>query len=325
MKRFADVHSATSPRSLSRITSSNPRVWADSSQVRFIAQERILVPVNWQAAWRASRTYPSLTPSPQCLESAVSAMRSLGRPLDGPAHMPPPLRTITMRSVQLGAWLASTSSSILRRTCSESWGTGTCNAAASRWIRAQWRSHAKGTPSAMRSVLKTPQPESSGEADRDIHRGDDQLGDLPESLDVEGVIRAQELEQVDARQVAGRVVQVDVLGAVRDDRSSNDIRMVAGLGQVVRGLESARLDRDHADGLVGVVPRSATYDAEKLSVLRGKAEPDQGAELAQRPADDPQIKARTVGAVADLGAILADIAEAVRLGSTLIDPARDAQ
>src|SRR5664280_260599 len=56
-------------------------------------------------------------------------MRSLGRPLDGPAHMPPPLRTITMRSVQLGAWLASTSSSILRRTCSESWGRGTCNAA----------------------------------------------------------------------------------------------------------------------------------------------------------------------------------------------------
>ena len=118
MNRFADVHSATSPRSLSRITSSKPRACADSSQVRFIAQERILVPVNWQAAWRASRTYASLTPSPQCLESAVSPIRSLARPLDGPAHMPPPLRTIAMRSVQLGAWLASTSSSILRRTAS---------------------------------------------------------------------------------------------------------------------------------------------------------------------------------------------------------------
>jgi hypothetical protein len=38
-----------------------------------MAQERILVPANGQAAWRASWKYASLTLSPQSFESAVSA------------------------------------------------------------------------------------------------------------------------------------------------------------------------------------------------------------------------------------------------------------
>src|SRR6185312_14674436 len=52
-----------------------------------------------------------------------------------------------------------------------------------------------------------------GEADRDVHRGDDQLRDFREPRGVEGVVVAQELEQVDAGQVATGVVQVDVLTA----------------------------------------------------------------------------------------------------------------
>ena len=84
MKMLADVHSATSPRSLSRITSSKPRCWAFSSQVRFIAQERILAPANSQAAWRACGLYASLTPWPHSLVSAVSAITSLARPFEGP-------------------------------------------------------------------------------------------------------------------------------------------------------------------------------------------------------------------------------------------------
>ena len=116
MKIFADVHSETSPRSLSRITSSKPRHCADSSQVRFIAHERIFVPAKGHAAYRAFGWYASFTPSPQSFDSAVSAIRSLSRPLDGPAHMPPPLRTTTRRNVQLGARLASTNSTSFRRT-----------------------------------------------------------------------------------------------------------------------------------------------------------------------------------------------------------------
>src|SRR5580658_7989372 len=100
-KILADVHSATSPRSFSRITSSKPRLCAVSAQVRLVAQERILVPANGLAAWRPLAWYASLTPLPHCLESAVRAMTSQSLPLDGPAHMPPPLRTITRRRVQL--------------------------------------------------------------------------------------------------------------------------------------------------------------------------------------------------------------------------------
>src|ERR1035437_1814858 len=84
-KMLAEVHSATLPRSLGRITSAKPRDWANSSQVRFMAQERILVPANGHAAWRASRTYARLTPSPHCFESAVRALRSLGRHTEGSA------------------------------------------------------------------------------------------------------------------------------------------------------------------------------------------------------------------------------------------------
>src|ERR1035438_2233332 len=87
-------------------------------------------------------------------------MRSAGRPVDGPGHMPPGLRTITRRRVALRAWLASTSSSNWRPTFSGPVGRGTWRAAASREMRAQWRSKANRTPSATRIVVKTPQPES---------------------------------------------------------------------------------------------------------------------------------------------------------------------
>src|ERR1035437_1607602 len=130
----------------------------EPSQVH--GQERILVPANGHAAWRAARTDASLTPSPHCFESAVRAIRSLGRPTEGSAHIPGPLRTIASRSAALYAWLASTSSSSFRRTSPASSGMGMWNAAASRRIRAQWRSKANSTPSATRKVVKTPHPES---------------------------------------------------------------------------------------------------------------------------------------------------------------------
>ena len=86
---------------------------------------------------------------------------SLGRPLPGPSHMPPRFRTTTTRSVELNALLASTRRSRSRRMASGSSGSGTCMAFASRDMRAQWRSQANSTPSATRSVLKIPQPESN--------------------------------------------------------------------------------------------------------------------------------------------------------------------
>ena len=52
-----------------------------------------------------------------------------------------------------------------------------------------------------------------GEGDRDIHGCNDELDRLDEPLHVEGVIGAQELQQVQAGQVARRIVQAHVLRA----------------------------------------------------------------------------------------------------------------
>ncbi len=164
-----------------------------------------------------------------------------------------------------------------------------------------------------------------GEADRDVHRGDDELGDPLEPLDIEGVVIAEELQQVDARQVAGRVVQVDVLAAIRDHRPADDVGVVARLGEVVGGLESARLAGNQPDGLVLVVPGGRRDDREQLPLLGGQAEADPGSELTQRPAGDPQVEAGAVGAVAGRRPVLADIAEAPRLGAGLVDPAGNAE
>src|ERR1022692_992802 len=68
-------------------------------------------------------------------------------------------------------------------------------------------------------------------ANGDIHRRDDELGDLLKTLNIEGVVIAQELQQVDAGQVAGRVVQVDVLGTVRDHRAADDVGVVPRFGE----------------------------------------------------------------------------------------------
>src|SRR5690606_40076562 len=51
------------------------------------------------------------------------------------------------------------------------------------------------------------------EADRDVHRGDDELDRLDEQLRVERAVLAQELHQVQRGQVAAGVVQVHVLRA----------------------------------------------------------------------------------------------------------------
>ena len=52
-----------------------------------------------------------------------------------------------------------------------------------------------------------------GPADEDLLGGEHHLDGVPEALDVEAVVVAEELEQVDRRQVARRVVEVDVLAS----------------------------------------------------------------------------------------------------------------
>src|SRR2546429_1772518 len=51
-KIFADVHSATSPRSLSITTSSKPSLAASATDQTLFSQEMVLTPASEDAAWR---------------------------------------------------------------------------------------------------------------------------------------------------------------------------------------------------------------------------------------------------------------------------------
>src|SRR5690349_18437487 len=94
-----------------------------------------------------------------------------------------------------------------------------------------------------------------GEADRDVHRGDDQLRDFREARGVEGVVVAEELEQVDAGQVATGVVQVDVLAA--RVAGADPARLRAGV-PVVDGAVVL-------DAGVGAVPGGLGHAAHQLA------------------------------------------------------------
>ena len=94
-----------------------------------------------------------------------------------------------------------------------------------------------------------------GEADRDVHRGDDQLGHLAEPGGVEGVVVAEELQQVDAGQVAGGVVQAHIFraGITCADASRFGIGVPVVDGAVV------------LDAGVGAVPGSLRHAAHQLA------------------------------------------------------------
>src|SRR6516225_6334158 len=79
------------------------------------------------------------------------------------------------------------------------------------------------------------------EADGDVHRRDHQFGNPLEPLYVERVFRAQELEQVDAGEVARRVVEVDVFTAISYHGATNNVGTVTWLGQVEGEFVALRL------------------------------------------------------------------------------------
>ena len=98
-----------------------------------------------------------------------------------------------------------------------------------------------------------------GEADRDVHRRDDELDRLDEPLDLEATVGAEELHQVERRQVAGRVVEVQVLGA-RVGRGDP-----AGLGAGVPVVDRVVV----LQARVGALPRGLRDRAEQLAGVDG--------------------------------------------------------
>ena len=78
--------------------------------------------------------------------------------------------------------------------------------------RRGWRSRGRagGTPRLVSAIFSR---RVVGPADEDLLRGEDHLDGVAEALDVEAVVVVEELEQVDRRQVARRVVEVHVLAS----------------------------------------------------------------------------------------------------------------
>ena len=102
-----------------------------------------------------------------------------------------------------------------------------------------------------------------GEADRDVHRGDDELDDLLEGDGVERVVVAQELQQVQRGQVARGVVERHVLRA-RVGRGDP-----AGLGVGVPVVDRVVV----LDARVGALPRGLGDLAEQLTGVDGLDDP----------------------------------------------------
>ena len=77
-----------------------------------------------------------------------------------------------------------------------------------------------------------------GAADEDLLGGEHHLDRVPVRVDVERLALVEVLQQVDRGEIARRVVEVHVLGAVAYDNAVGDVRVVARLAQVVRELDA---------------------------------------------------------------------------------------
>src|SRR6202030_4683058 len=103
------------------------------------------------------------------------------------------------------------------------------------------------------------------------------------------VVVAEELEQVDAGQVARRVIEVDVLAAISYYGATHDVGVVPRLGEVVGGLESLRHTADHANGAVDLIEARLLDDLGQLGLLAGEAEADEPVELSDGSCSDAQV------------------------------------
>ena len=136
-KTLADVHSDTSPRSLSSRASAKPARWAFSNSVRLCAHDNVLVPANSDLESRPWCCSASTTLPGSALKSAVNATTSEARPEPGPSNRPPWLRITLTRIFASGQPFRTTNSINLDRNPSRLGGISTCSRAASRAKRSQ--------------------------------------------------------------------------------------------------------------------------------------------------------------------------------------------
>ncbi len=128
-----------------------------------------------------------------------------------------------------------------------------------------------------------------GEADRDVHRRDHELDRLDEPLRVECAVLPEKLQEVERGEIARRIVQRHVFRAVRHHHTTDDVGVVARLGEVVCRLEPAGCARDQPDGLVYSVERMRGEQRIERHCLLGMVEPDHRPVSGEVPAADPQV------------------------------------
>ena len=174
-----------------------------------------------------------------------------------------------------------------------------------------------------------------GVADQDLLSGEHHLDGVTEALDVEtadglGVVvgSPQEGQEVEAGQIAGRVIEMDVLRAVRHHESVHDERVVPSLGDVVRegvALVSPRGQTGSGGRpVVGPLPSLEQFDEQQ--VLAFELEAHVGGEGLDRLAGDPQIPTGVPPLGGRLGAVIPDVPEG-RPATVVdrLDPGGDAQ
>ena len=116
---------------------------------------------------------------------------------------------------------------------------------------------------------------------------------VAEALDVEASVLAQELHEIDRREVARGVVQEHVLRAVVDDEAGGDEVMGRLLGQIEDVLLTGRLDRDHlVRQIVAVRADFGIEPREDLRLGARRMEADLALEDEARGPADPEREHR---------------------------------
>ena len=166
-----------------------------------------------------------------------------------------------------------------------------------------------------------------GVADEDLLRGEHHLDGVLVRVDVERAIVVEVLEQVDAGEVARRVVNMHIFRTITHNCSIYDVAVVARLGQVEGELDAVVFPGHEADRLIGHVEPVVRHQVLELRRLGRHHETDVLGVARDRTIGDAKVVVR-VADVGRFGAVFADVRELTvfrPLDAGAIDPAEDAE
>ena len=166
-------------------------------------------------------------------------------------------------------------------------------------------------------------------ADQDLLGGEGDLDRRAERLDVEPIdaftLVVQEPQQVEAREIAGAVVEAEILRTVLNDDAVDHVAVVAGLAQVVGELEAVfgALDETRCGAHRVGAAHARSDDASEHRPLGAQRESDLGREPLDAARGDAEV-VRGALRVGHLGAIATRVHESAPAPiAHLVDGARN--